>query len=466
MTMAVGMLLVISAVTVILAGRISKVGTKEETIRIGAQTNEESTGAIIEIPTSQELETSIEFGNLYSILPVIAEGFTIDFDFSRDTFRVVLLPPHTQSQINFYSWKVNQGFGNIPDDKFVFINHTFSDSAPHNVSVFPFSFVVGSRKNISLVFLDKEGASDIKKVYVGFSLCSDNEGAPFATNFERAFSGAFGAYLDLSAGGGGVASRFPSSDCSVQSGSFPWVTFSNSSNINLGNAYGTITLRSVATETKGELLKVILEIEAGDNFPTGEYTMYFMAEDASGLWHTGTNLALWWKSHTLTADSRPTPTPTNTPVPTDTPSATPTSVPTNTPLPTPTRTPSPAFTPTNTPTRAPTPTATRMPTPTLTVKPTSTPTNTPTIVPSATPTRIPTSASSATPTLMPTIPISTPIFILGDLDRDLDVDIFDYNILVRNFGNKICGNAADIDANCKVDIFDYNILVRNFGKKA
>jgi len=53
----------------------------------------------------------------------------------------------------------------------------------------------------------------------------------------------------------------------------------------------------------------------------------------------------------------------------------------------------------------------------------------------------------------------------GDLDRDGDVDIFDYNILVRNFGNKDCGNQADIDGDCDVDIFDYNILVRNFGKR-
>ena len=53
----------------------------------------------------------------------------------------------------------------------------------------------------------------------------------------------------------------------------------------------------------------------------------------------------------------------------------------------------------------------------------------------------------------------------GDLDNDGDVDIFDYNILVRNFGNTTCGNQADIDGNCKVDIFDYNILVRNFGMR-
>lgn len=54
----------------------------------------------------------------------------------------------------------------------------------------------------------------------------------------------------------------------------------------------------------------------------------------------------------------------------------------------------------------------------------------------------------------------------GDLNNDGRVDIFDYNLLVENFGNISCGNVADIDGNCKVDIFDYNILVENFGKKA
>lgn len=51
----------------------------------------------------------------------------------------------------------------------------------------------------------------------------------------------------------------------------------------------------------------------------------------------------------------------------------------------------------------------------------------------------------------------------GDLDFSNKVDIFDYNILLENFGNTTCGNIADIDGNCKVDIFDYNILLENFG---
>ena len=64
--------------------------------------------------------------------------------------------------------------------------------------------------------------------------------------------------------------------------------------------------------------------------------------------------------------------------------------------------------------------------------------------------------------------IPTPVFIQGDLDRDGDVDIFDYNILIENFGSTNCGNIADIEpsggGDCDVDIFDYSIMIENFGK--
>ncbi|MEK7589283.1 MAG: hypothetical protein AAB479_01470 [Patescibacteria group bacterium] len=53
----------------------------------------------------------------------------------------------------------------------------------------------------------------------------------------------------------------------------------------------------------------------------------------------------------------------------------------------------------------------------------------------------------------------------GDIDRDGDIDIFDYNRLVGRFGQS--GSPGwipeDIDGNGTVNIFDYNILVGNFG---
>ncbi|MBI3576604.1 hypothetical protein HY086_01020 [Candidatus Gottesmanbacteria bacterium] len=62
--------------------------------------------------------------------------------------------------------------------------------------------------------------------------------------------------------------------------------------------------------------------------------------------------------------------------------------------------------------------------------------------------------------------ISSSKRIPGDLDNNGKVDIFDYNLLVANFGKTgVVGfTPADIDKNGKVDIFDYNILVGNFGK--
>lgn len=51
-----------------------------------------------------------------------------------------------------------------------------------------------------------------------------------------------------------------------------------------------------------------------------------------------------------------------------------------------------------------------------------------------------------------------------DIDRDGDVDIFDYNLLVGNFGKTISANNknADIDCNLNIDIFDYNTLINAF----
>lgn len=63
-----------------------------------------------------------------------------------------------------------------------------------------------------------------------------------------------------------------------------------------------------------------------------------------------------------------------------------------------------------------------------------------------------------------TNPSPTPPVILGDLDNSKKVDIFDYNILLTNFGKTGSGLQGDIDNNGKVDIFDYNILLTNFGK--
>lgn len=75
---------------------------------------------------------------------------------------------------------------------------------------------------------------------------------------------------------------------------------------------------------------------------------------------------------------------------------------------------------------------------------------------------IPTIAPSATPT-----PIPTPPPLLGDIDGDGDVDIFDYNLLLEDFGWQGSPGEipADLDVDGDVDIFDYNILLEHYGER-
>ena len=73
----------------------------------------------------------------------------------------------------------------------------------------------------------------------------------------------------------------------------------------------------------------------------------------------------------------------------------------------------------------------------------------PSVSPASTPSPSPTPSASAKP---------------GDIDGNNKVDIFDYNILLTNFGRTGVGVPGDLDKNNKVDIFDYNIVLTNFGK--
>ncbi|TSC89453.1 MAG: hypothetical protein G01um10145_610 [Microgenomates group bacterium Gr01-1014_5] len=56
--------------------------------------------------------------------------------------------------------------------------------------------------------------------------------------------------------------------------------------------------------------------------------------------------------------------------------------------------------------------------------------------------------------------------IAGDIVDNNVVDIFDYNIIVQDFGSRMPsgGSPADLDFDNDVDIFDYNLVVQNFGK--
>ncbi|HWP28282.1 MAG TPA: dockerin type I domain-containing protein, partial [Chloroflexota bacterium] len=73
------------------------------------------------------------------------------------------------------------------------------------------------------------------------------------------------------------------------------------------------------------------------------------------------------------------------------------------------------------------------------------------------PTSVPTPTVAATPTLTP---------LLCDINGDGRVDIFDYTLLVQNFGRVGAGNPADCNRDGRVDIFDYTLLIQNFGRRA
>ena len=51
---------------------------------------------------------------------------------------------------------------------------------------------------------------------------------------------------------------------------------------------------------------------------------------------------------------------------------------------------------------------------------------------------------------------------LGDIDKDGDIDIFDYNTFLSDYQPQ--NLRSDIDKNGRVDIFDYNLILQNFGK--
>jgi len=66
--------------------------------------------------------------------------------------------------------------------------------------------------------------------------------------------------------------------------------------------------------------------------------------------------------------------------------------------------------------------------------------------------------SSPSPTPPPPTITSSPL--IGDLDLDGDVDIFDYNLLVQHFNTTNC--TYNLTGSCLIDIFDYNLLIQNF----
>ena len=68
--------------------------------------------------------------------------------------------------------------------------------------------------------------------------------------------------------------------------------------------------------------------------------------------------------------------------------------------------------------------------------------------------------TGSTPSPTPNCPKAS----LGDINCDNVINIFDYNILIGNFGKSGAGIQGDLNGDGVVNIFDYNTLVSNFGK--
>lgn len=54
-----------------------------------------------------------------------------------------------------------------------------------------------------------------------------------------------------------------------------------------------------------------------------------------------------------------------------------------------------------------------------------------------------------------------PAVIKGDINKSGKVDIFDFNVLMVQWGGA-GSSAADLNSDSKVDIFDFNILMINW----
>lgn len=89
---------------------------------------------------------------------------------------------------------------------------------------------------------------------------------------------------------------------------------------------------------------------------------------------------------------------------------------------------------------------------------------------------VPLVGSTATPEVTATVeptatatatgaPSETRVPKPGDTDHDGDVDIFDFNTVVAQFGRTGKDLPGDVDGNGKVDIFDFNLIVEKFESK-
>ncbi len=62
-------------------------------------------------------------------------------------------------------------------------------------------------------------------------------------------------------------------------------------------------------------------------------------------------------------------------------------------------------------------------------------------------------------------PTPTPTAISGDIDKNGTVNIFDFNLVLTDFGKSDATSLrSDLNGNGTVDIFDFNLVITNFGR--
>jgi len=80
----------------------------------------EFTGAGPDETTETERKQINQAFDLRSRLPVVESQFSIEYDYQEYVFVVSILGSFQQGKAAFETWRVNQGYGDIPAEKFVF----------------------------------------------------------------------------------------------------------------------------------------------------------------------------------------------------------------------------------------------------------------------------------------------------------------------------------------------------------
>lgn len=79
----------------------------------------DTTGAIEETPVPAEEKYLDQFASLQDKTPVIQNGFTIDFDYAENSFKVVIKNPYNTNLQVFLTWLKDNGYNLIPLNKFM-----------------------------------------------------------------------------------------------------------------------------------------------------------------------------------------------------------------------------------------------------------------------------------------------------------------------------------------------------------